>query len=178
MRKAESKDTSVRHAWGWLFLTAVIVAYVWLYFLNPDVVKSAWLSFGVLASKIGPVLAIVFALLFLFNILAEPKWIGRYVGEKSGVRGWIVAIVAGALSLGPIYPWYILLGELKKKGMHFSLIAVFLYARAIKLPLVPLMAHYFGVAFTIILLVYILVFAVLNGLVMKFLFSRDWLKNR
>jgi hypothetical protein len=40
-----------------------------------------------------------------------------------------------------------LLHEVHEKGMQSSLVAVFLYSRAVKLPLLPLMLHYFGTGY-------------------------------
>lgn len=170
MGQARPQDSRAKYPWGWLFLASVVALYVLLFSLDPETAKNALSSFGALLSRILPILAVVFGLMLLFNLFADPKWIGRYVGKRSGLQGWIVAIAAGIFSLGPIYPWYLLLGDLKLKGMRSSLVAVFLYSRAIKLPLVPLMVHYFGLAFTATLLTYILVFAVLNGLLIELLF--------
>ena len=47
--------------------------------------------------------------------------------------------------------------------MSEALIATFLCSRAIKLPLLPLMIHYFGAVHTVVLCLYLLGFAVLNG---------------
>jgi uncharacterized membrane protein YraQ (UPF0718 family) len=85
----------------------------------------------------------------------------------SGLGGWALTMLCGVLSAGPLYAWYPLLAELKAKGMSGALIATFLYSRALKLPLLPLMAHYFGLTYTIALSVCILVFSVLSGLLMK-----------
>ena len=60
-----------------------------------------------------------------------------------------------------------LLADLRRKGMQPALIAVLLYARAIKLPLLPLMAHYFGAPFTLVLSGWTLAFAWLSGLVIR-----------
>lgn len=70
----------------------------------------------------------------------------HYLGSAASMRSWALAISAGVLSLGPVYPRYALLGELHTRGMHSALIAALLHARAIKLPWLPLMAHYFGLA--------------------------------
>ena len=77
------------------------------------------------------------------------------------------------LSVGPVYAWYALLGEMRGKGMRSALIATFLYSRALKLPLLPLMIHYFGVAYTLVLSVYLLVFAIIGGLVHERIMSED-----
>ena len=65
------------------------------------------------------------------------------------------------------YTWYALLAELRAKGMRTALAAVFLYARAIKLPLLPLLAHYFGLRYMIVLSLFIAAFSILNGRIME-----------
>jgi uncharacterized membrane protein YraQ (UPF0718 family) len=59
------------------------------------------------------------------------------------------------------------LAELRQKGMRDALAAAFLYSRAVKLPLLPLMIHYFGLVYTLILCLYLLVFSILNGIVVE-----------
>lgn len=59
-------------------------------------------------------------------------------------------MVAGVLSAGPAYAWYTLLAGLRGQDMRRALVAAFLYARAVKLPLLPIMAHYFGMAYTVV----------------------------
>jgi hypothetical protein len=46
------------------------------------------------------------------------------------------------------------------KGMRASLAAVFLYSRAVNLPLIPLMIHYFGTTYTLALCLYLLRFSI------------------
>ena len=79
-------------------------------------------------------------------------------------------LAAGMLSTGPAYAWYGLLADLRTRGMRSALLAVLLYARAIKLPLLPLLAHYFGFAYMLVLSLFIALFALLNGWAMERLF--------
>ena len=78
-----------------------------------------------------------------------------------------MALAAGMLSTGPVYVWYGLLAELRARGMRTALLSVVLYARAIKLPLLPLLAHYFGMTYMLVLSALIALFALLGGLVME-----------
>lgn len=55
--------------------------------------------------------------------------------------------------MGPIYAWYPLLKELREKGAGLFPIAVFLYCRAVKPFLLPIMISYFGWQYVIILTV-------------------------
>ena len=152
---------------GWLFLAVVGGVYLLVDFFNPSLAREALSSFELLLIRIVPILLLVFALLFLASLFLERKWLARHLGEATGVGGWILAVVCGILSVGPLYAWYPLLGELKEKGMSGALITAFLYSRALKLPLLPLMVHYFGVAYTVTLSICIVVFSVVSGLLMK-----------
>lgn len=67
------------------------------------------------------------------------------------------------LSHGPIYLWYPLLKELRNQGMRSGLVAVFLYNRAIKIPLLPLMVYYFGAIFVVVLLIYMIIASMVEG---------------
>ncbi len=51
--------------------------------------------------------------------------------------------------------------------MRPALIAVFLYSRGVKLPLSPLLVHYFGLTYTLLLASYMMVFSLLGGIIME-----------
>ena len=57
------------------------------------------------------------------------------------------------LIVGPPYILYPILGDLKKQGMKNSLIAAFINNRSVQPVFMPVMAHYFGLSFTIIVFV-------------------------
>lgn len=152
---------------GWLFLTLVVVTYVLVGLVEPEATIQALSFFLHVMRQVLPVLGLVFILLFIANLLLEPKWIKRYLGTGAGIKGWIAAIFGGILSIGPIYVWYTVLSELQAKGMRTALIATFLYSRAVKLPLLPLMFHYFGIAYTLVLCMYLVLFAGINGILVE-----------
>jgi len=165
-----------RGSGGWLFLLLVVVAYGVVALFDVDTAGRAIGHFEKVTGQVLPVLAMVFILLLVIDLLLKPKWIKRQLGSEAGVKGWMIAAVSGVLAAGPIYPWYALLHELREKGMYAPLAAVFLYSRAIKLPLLPFMIHYFGLAYTITLCVYLLLFSFVSGLLMRQL-ERDNIKS-
>jgi uncharacterized membrane protein YraQ (UPF0718 family) len=63
--------------------------------------------------------------------------------------------------------WYPLLSDLQKKGVKNSFIATFLYNRAIKPALLPLIIFYFGLAFTIVLTIVMIIASVFQGLIVE-----------
>ncbi len=148
-----------------VFVVIVLLAYLALFVLNFFLAERALLTALGLFIKIVPVLLLVFLFMFLSNYFFSPKKIVRHLGEESGARGWFLSILAGILSTGPIFLWYPLLKELKDKGMKKSLAAAFLYNRAVKIQLLPMMIFYFGISFTIILTFYMIVFSIINGFI-------------
>lgn len=158
---------------GWLFLLLVLAAYGVTGAIDAEIVSQALNFFGNVMRKVLPVLVIVFLLLLAADLLFEPKWIKRNLGKEAGIKGWLIAAVGGVLATGPIYAWYALLRELREKGMRVSLAAVFLYSRAVKLPLLPLMIHYFGTAYTLVLCLYLLGFSIVSGVLMVKLEDRE-----
>ena len=150
---------------GWIFLLIVVVMYLVLGGVNYPIAERSVLAFARLLLNILPVLVLVLVFMFLADLFLEAERTVKYLGEGSGLKGWLVAIGGGILSTGPIYMWYPLLSDLKEKGMKNSLIATFLYNRAVKIPLLPMMIYYFGWVFVIILTTYMVVFSVINGLI-------------
>lgn len=150
---------------GWIFLAIVLVIYFILGVVNYTMFELAVIGFFNLFITVLPVLFLVFFFLFLTNLFFTPKRVIKYLGKGSGIKGWLLMIIGGILSTGAIYMWYPLLSDLKEKGMKNSLVAVFLYNRAVKIPLLPMMIYYFGWGFTIILTVYMIMFSVVSGFV-------------
>jgi len=151
---------------GWWFLAAVAALYVAAAVLAPELALRALEHSLQALGRMLPVLALVFALLFAFDLALTPQRIMQSLDRPHGAHGWLVALLAGILSAGPIYAWYPLLVELRAKGVRASTAAVFLYARAIKLPLLPLMVLYFGIAYSVALSIYLAGFALLSGVLM------------
>lgn len=158
---------------GWLFLASVMLVHVATALAEPGLARQALSTFVGMLRNVAPVLVLVIVLMFLAELFLTPQQTRSWLGRGSGLSGWLTALGAGILSTGPVYTWYALLAELRANGMRVALVAVVLYARAIKLPLLPLLAHYFGAAYALVLSGFIAVFAILNGLAVEILTHRS-----
>ena len=161
--KSGHKGPRIKSYAGWLFLLTVAAGYAVTGSLAPEVAIQAMSALMKLLGRMLPIVGLVFVFLFLANLFLERKWVAGHLGKAAGPGGWGLTIVCGVLSMGPLYAWYPLLRELKEKGMSPSLMAAFLYSRALKLPLLPLMIHYFGTGYTIMLSACIVIFALISG---------------
>lgn len=150
---------------GTFFLTAVVTAYLIVALLNQQLLfkslRGAWSIF----IKLMPIMILVFILLFITSYFVSAKRVKSWIEGKSGFRKWSIALGSGILSTGPIYMWYPLLKDLTKKGITSGFVATFLYGRAIKPALFPLMISYFGLYYTIMFNIIIAVLAIVQGLV-------------
>ncbi len=148
---------------GLKFLGVVAVIYTIVGIFSTDkLIKS--LSFTADAlEEVIPILAVVVFIMAAINLFFNPKALAKHLGEDGGTKGWLLALGLGILSHGPMYAWYPVLEELKKHGLRDGYIAAFFYTRAIKIPLLPMMIHYFGWAFTIFLSLYIIPAAWIQG---------------
>ena len=158
---------------GWILLLVMLAAYGAIATFDTETAVQALRFSAKVMQNLWSVLIIVFFLLLAADLFLKPKWIKRNLGKEAGIKGWLMAAAGGVLATGPIYAWYALLGELREKGMRMSLAAVFLYSRALKLPLLPLMIHYFGITYTIVLCLYLLGFSIVSGILMVRLDDQD-----
>jgi uncharacterized membrane protein YraQ (UPF0718 family) len=158
---------------GCILLALTLLLYGAAAFFAPErALTAAEKSLGILA-KIFPVLLVVFFLTALLNTFIRPKSIAKHLGSGSRLRGWFLALFGGVLSHGPGYVWYPLLADLRDQGARDGLVVAFLYARAIKLPWLPVMVSYFGLTFTLVLCFYILLGAWLQGIISDRLLMND-----
>lgn len=134
-----------------IFLLIVAGLYGLLFGVMPDKgAEAAGSCWSIFRHTLIPLL-LVFAILLLINLFLKPSRIAGLLGKDAGIRGLLLSAAAGIISTGPIYAWYPLLGDLKKKGAHDALTAVFLYNRGIKPFLLPVIVGYFGWMYAVLL---------------------------
>jgi len=154
---------------GWKYFFLIVFGYLILFFINKNKFLESLNFFLKILLQIIPIMIIIFILMFLINYFIHPKKIIKFLGKKSGIKGWIIAIISGILSHGPLYLWYPMLGDLRKKGMKKSLIATFLYNKSIKIPLIPFLIYYFSITYAIIFIIVTIIFSIISGLTTEYL---------
>ena len=148
---------------GMKFLSMVLIVYVALLIIETsDTLLALEQSASILLSLL-PLFLLIITITALINYFLKPKQIIKHFGKDSGAKGIFYAVIGGIISHGPMYAWYGMLADMRSHGLKDGLIATFMYARAVKLPLLPFMVDLFGLLFTIIMTLYILIAAVLQG---------------
>jgi len=118
--------------------------------------------------KLLPVLIIMLALVSVVLFLIPNETLVKYMGEGSGVKGWITAALLGSIALIPGFIAYPLCGILLKNGVAYSVIAVFITTLMMTgFITLPLEAKFFGWRISIVRNTFSLVAALFIGLLMS-----------
>lgn len=133
----------------WLFPLVVLSLYGLGLVYAPEktnrAISISLSMFRHLALPIGVALLMMMAV----NLVLSPTLVARYLGRGAGIKGVLLATLAGVFSMGPVYAWYPLCKALREKGASVFNIATFINTRSIKPVLIPVMVAYFGWRFTL-----------------------------
>lgn len=160
-----------RQITGQYALAVTVIGYLVVLVLDTDSGIRALSASGAILVRIIPALLLVTLLIGVSTHLLDPDFIVSYVGAGSGPIGYFIAAGSGILSHGPVYVWYGLLRDLREAGMRDGLVAVFLYNRAIKIPLLPVFFIYFDLEFGIVLFFAMATASVVQGVAIDWVLS-------
>ncbi|MFW6146787.1 MAG: hypothetical protein ACOC6B_00160 [Thermodesulfobacteriota bacterium] len=153
MNRSSTRETKAgRRRTRSLFFPALVLAfYGILYALDPDSALRALQASAKIFRTLCLPLALVFGAMFALDLFCKPARIARLFGRDAGIKGVLLSIAAGIISMGPIFAWYPLMKKMSEEGASEGPIAIFLYNRAIKPFLLPVMIAYFGWLYVLIL---------------------------
>jgi uncharacterized membrane protein YraQ (UPF0718 family) len=134
-----------------IFPVCVLVCYEILSVIDPHKALVALKTSGNILLTVSLPLVLVFVIMLVLHLFVKPSQIIRLFGKGFRIKGIALSLVAGIISMGPIYAWYPLLKNLREEGAGNEPIAIFLYSRAIKPFLLPVMIAYFGWVYVVIL---------------------------
>ena len=146
-------------------MLGMVAVYLIASFIDKPFVLSSFDKFLKTITELVPILVLVFGVIFIVNIFLNPEIIKKHLGHDSGLKGWFYASLGSVLIISPPYVVFPLLGQLRKHGMKYSLMAVFLGNRNVQPAFLLVMVYYFGLPFTVVISVYILIFSILSGVI-------------
>lgn len=155
------------------FLITVAVLFLLILWSDYTLALSAIIGALKMFFRIVPILVFVFVLNLVINKYVDIDILKKHLGDDSGWKGYFYAIAAGILIGGPPYILFPMLGDFKKGGARGALLATFLFNRNVKIPFIPVLIFYFGLTYTILLTIFLILFSVLNGIVVERLSRSD-----
>lgn len=107
-------------------MTAVIMV-IMIIFARDTGIKALNIT-GYSLKEMALVIPPVFILLGLLDIWVPRETMVKYMGEKSGLKGIILAILLGSAAAGPLYGAFPIAAVFMKKGVKFTNVLIFIGA--------------------------------------------------
>lgn len=119
-----------------IFLTIVILAYIFLMIFDPDKGIKAFNNSLYYVKEMLIIMPVILLLTSLIEAWVPKKTIENALGESSGAKGFVFSFLLGSFSAGPIYAAFPVCKMLIKKGASIANIVIILSSWAvIKIPM-------------------------------------------
>jgi len=127
---------------GTLALVGLLVVF------NREIGLAALKTAGYTFKEMLLVIPPVFLILGLLDVWVPRELMVRYMGEGSGLKGIVLAIILGSAAAGPLYGAFPIASVFMKKGVKFSNILIFIGAwSTTKIPMFLFEVESLGVRF-------------------------------
>lgn len=151
----------------------VVLLFI-MYLINKDMGKVALFgslkNFATMLSILPPILLLI----GLLDVWIPKETMIKYMGEHSGILGFLIAFFLGSFAAGPLYVAFPIAAILMKKGARFAYIIFFLGVwSSAKLPLLMYELNAMGATFTSIHVIMNLVVFFISALLMERFMHRD-----
>jgi uncharacterized membrane protein YraQ (UPF0718 family) len=129
--------------------------------------KQISMNFVSFAYSMLTVLPIAFVLISLFEVWVKRESVEKHLGEESGLKGYIWAILLAGTTIGPFYATLPIAHSLGKKGAALGVLFTYISASAIcRIPMATFEASFLGLKFTAIRLLVSLPLVVLTSMLL------------
>jgi uncharacterized membrane protein YraQ (UPF0718 family) len=153
---------------------AVFIAVSWLLGFNPGREISG--NFTSFSLEMLQILPCAFILIGLFEVWVKRETVEKYLGEGSGIKGYLWAVLLSSSLVGGPYVAFPIAYSLYSKGAKLGVIFAYLGASAIcRVPMGIFEASFLGIKFTIIRLLVSIPLVIISSMILgRYLARRDY----
>ncbi len=155
-----------------LFFIGLAVSFLFNYEPGIRVGK----GFGSVMIEMLKILPCAFILIALFEQWVKQEVVVRHLGDDSGIRGYLWALLLGSMTVGGLYVALPLAYTLRKKGASLKVVFSFLgFAGVCRIPMTLFEISFLGLKFTLIRLGVAIFLMLIAGIAFgSFLEKRDY----
>ena len=160
------------------FFLVTIFAISTLYIVNKEIgLKAATITLSSFKEMIM-VIPPIFILLGLLDIWVSKEIMVKYMGEGSGIKGVLIAILIGSAAAGPLYGAFPVAAVFMKKNVSFKNVFIFMGAwSTTKIPMFLFEVSSLGLKFALTRLIVDLFGIIIIAHVLSNLVSKEELKK-
>jgi uncharacterized membrane protein YraQ (UPF0718 family) len=117
-----------------------------------------------------------FILIGLFEVWVKREKVERHLGEGSGIRGYIWAMLLAGTNVGGLYLAFPVAYSLSSKGAKLGVIFTYIGASAIlRIPMAVFEASFLGIKFTLVRMLVSLPLIIISSILLdKYLSKKDF----
>lgn len=142
---------SLKKAWPWIFFGGFNVFILWSFAGDYEPGIRAGGNALVFVQEMAGILPAAFILVGLFEVWVKKETVERHLGEDSGIKGYLWAVVLAGSIVGGLYIALPLCYVLQKKGASLGVVFMFLNAAAVcRIPMTLFEMSFLGVKFTFV----------------------------
>jgi len=132
-----------------IFFIITLIALIVVLIINLKTGLRALNVIGFSFKEMALVLPPIFILLGLLDVWIPKEKMMKYMGEGSGIKGIILAMIIGSVAAGPLYAAFPVAAALMRKGVKFTNILIFIGAwSTTKVPMLLFEISALGARFT------------------------------
>ncbi|AOT71556.1 permease [Geosporobacter ferrireducens] len=132
------------------FFLITVIGMLVILLINREIGMRAIHITGFSLKEMLLVIPPVFVLLGLLDVWVPKETMIRYMGEESGLKGILLAILLGSAAAGPLYGAFPVAAVFMKKGVKFSNVLIFIGAwSTTKIPMLLFEISALGVKFAL-----------------------------
>ena len=160
------------------FFLGALLALMILFFINREI---GWKAINVTVysfKEMTLVIPPIFILLGLLDIWVPKEMMIKYMGEKSGIMGILLAIIIGSAAAGPLYGAFPVAAVFMKKGVRFSNVLIFIGAwSTTKIPMFLFEVSSLGTGFAVTRLLVDIPGIIIIGYLLSHMVSKEEIKE-
>jgi uncharacterized membrane protein YraQ (UPF0718 family) len=151
-----------------ILLVSVLFLLLLFQYYPEKAIKSLEIS-GNYGLEMIYILPAVLILMGLVDVWIPEKYVKKYLGKETGLKGILLAILMGTLPTGPMYVAFPIAAELLKKGAGLRNIIIFLGVWAsLKIPQIGVEIQFLGLKFATLRFIFTLISVVFTGIIVEF----------
>ena len=153
---------------------ALFLIVSWVLGFNPG--KEIGYNFASFSVEMLKILPCAFILIGLFEVWVKRETVEKHFGEKSGITGYIWAVLLASTTVGGLYVAFPVAYSLYSKGAKLSVIFTYIGASAIcRVPMTIFEASFLGIKFTAVRLLVSLPLVIVTSMLLgNYLTKRNY----
>lgn len=153
-------------------LIKIFVALVFIFggfkIFFPEHFRPALNMSSLYAKEMASIFPAVLLLMGLAEVWVPSSLIKKYLGQRAGIKGKVLAVVLGTLPTGPMYIAFPLAAELLRKKASISNIIIFLGIwGSLKIPQISIEVKFLGLKFASLRFIFTLISVFIMGFIIE-----------